>query len=90
MTEKIKLGISSCLLGNLVRFDGTHQLDLDSGALFVPVAGDVIKEFKPVLQKWYINRGQVKFLDAVPVECALHQKRIICQNSVSHSFYWKI
>jgi len=27
MTEKIKLGISSCLLGNLVRYDGGHKQD---------------------------------------------------------------
>jgi len=27
MEEKIKLGISSCLLGNKVRFDGGHKLD---------------------------------------------------------------
>jgi hypothetical protein len=27
MSEKIKLGISSCLLGENVRYDGGHQLD---------------------------------------------------------------
>ncbi len=27
MSDKIKLGISSCLLGNLVRYNGQHQLD---------------------------------------------------------------
>lgn len=27
MTEKIRIGISSCLLGEMVRFDGGHQLD---------------------------------------------------------------
>jgi uncharacterized protein YbgA (DUF1722 family)/uncharacterized protein YbbK (DUF523 family) len=27
MTERIKLGISSCLLGNSVRYDGGHKLD---------------------------------------------------------------
>jgi uncharacterized protein YbbK (DUF523 family) len=25
--EKIRLGISSCLLGEKVRFDGSHKLD---------------------------------------------------------------
>jgi uncharacterized protein YbbK (DUF523 family) len=28
MSEKIKIGISSCLLGNNVRYDGGHKLDL--------------------------------------------------------------
>lgn len=28
MPDKIKLGISSCLLGNNVRYDGGHKLDL--------------------------------------------------------------
>ncbi|MBW2520511.1 MAG: DUF523 domain-containing protein, partial [Deltaproteobacteria bacterium] len=27
MSEKIRLGISSCLLGEMVRYDGGHQLD---------------------------------------------------------------
>lgn len=27
MTEKVRLGISSCLLGNKVRYDGQHKLD---------------------------------------------------------------
>jgi uncharacterized protein YbbK (DUF523 family) len=27
-TERIRLGISSCLLGEKVRFDGGHKLDL--------------------------------------------------------------
>ncbi|MBI5062646.1 MAG: DUF523 domain-containing protein, partial [Desulfatitalea sp.] len=27
MTTTIKLGISSCLLGNNVRYDGGHKLD---------------------------------------------------------------
>ena len=27
MEERIKIGISSCLLGNPVRFDGGHKLD---------------------------------------------------------------
>src|SRR5512135_1936168 len=27
MDQKIKLGISSCLLGNKVRYDGGHKLD---------------------------------------------------------------
>jgi uncharacterized protein YbbK (DUF523 family) len=27
MTNKIKIGISSCLLGNIVRYDGGHKLD---------------------------------------------------------------
>lgn len=27
MTEKIRIGISSCLLGEMVRYDGGHQLD---------------------------------------------------------------
>jgi uncharacterized protein YbbK (DUF523 family) len=28
MTGKIKIGVSSCLLGNVVRYDGGHKLDL--------------------------------------------------------------
>jgi uncharacterized protein YbbK (DUF523 family) len=27
MSEKVKLGISGCLLGENVRYDGKHQLD---------------------------------------------------------------
>src|SRR5512137_2574118 len=27
MTDKIRIGISSCLLGEMVRYDGGHQLD---------------------------------------------------------------
>ena len=28
MSEKIKIGVSSCLLGNAVRYDGGHKLDI--------------------------------------------------------------
>ncbi len=47
MNEKIKLGISSCLLGNKVRYDGGHKLDhfltdtLGSYVTFVPVCPEV-------------------------------------------------
>jgi len=45
--EKIRLGISSCLLGEKVRFDGSHQLDrfltetLGSYVEYVPVCPEV-------------------------------------------------
>lgn len=47
MSEKIKIGISSCLLGNNVRYDGGHRLDLylrdDLGRIveWVPVCPEV-------------------------------------------------
>lgn len=47
MTDKIKLGISSCLLGNNVRYDGGHKLDrflrdtLGQFVTFVPVCPEV-------------------------------------------------
>ncbi|MDA8141140.1 MAG: DUF523 and DUF1722 domain-containing protein [Desulfobacteraceae bacterium] len=47
MTETIKLGISSCLLGNPVRYDGGHKLDLfirdtlGQYVTFVPVCPEV-------------------------------------------------
>ncbi|HET7319632.1 MAG TPA: DUF523 domain-containing protein [Nitrospirota bacterium] len=47
MSEKIKIGISSCLLGNNVRYDGGHKLDLslrdDLGLIveWVPVCPEV-------------------------------------------------
>jgi uncharacterized protein YbgA (DUF1722 family)/uncharacterized protein YbbK (DUF523 family) len=47
MTEPIKLGISSCLLGNPVRYDGGHKLDrfiketLGRYVQFVPVCPEV-------------------------------------------------
>jgi uncharacterized protein YbbK (DUF523 family) len=47
MTERIKLGISSCLLGNPVRFDGGHKLDrtlrdtMGSFVEWVPVCPEV-------------------------------------------------
>lgn len=45
--ENIKVGVSSCLLGNLVRFDGQHQLDhfikdtLSQWCDFIPVCPEV-------------------------------------------------
>jgi uncharacterized protein YbgA (DUF1722 family)/uncharacterized protein YbbK (DUF523 family) len=47
MAEKIKLGVSSCLLGNKVRYDGGHKLDhflrdtLGHFVDFVPVCPEV-------------------------------------------------
>ncbi|HEX9112883.1 MAG TPA: DUF523 domain-containing protein, partial [Nitrospirota bacterium] len=47
MSEKIKIGISSCLLGNNVRYDGGHKLDLslrdDLGRIveWVPICPEV-------------------------------------------------
>jgi uncharacterized protein YbgA (DUF1722 family)/uncharacterized protein YbbK (DUF523 family) len=47
MTEKIKLGISSCLLGENVRYDGSHKLDhyladtLGQYVQWVPVCPEV-------------------------------------------------
>ncbi len=47
MEDKIRLGVSSCLLGNLVRFDGGHQHDryitgtLGNYVDFVPVCPEV-------------------------------------------------
>lgn len=47
MSRKIKIGISSCLLGNNVRYDGGHKLDLslrdDLGRIveWVPVCPEV-------------------------------------------------
>jgi uncharacterized protein YbgA (DUF1722 family)/uncharacterized protein YbbK (DUF523 family) len=47
MEEKIKLGVSSCLLGNKVRFDGGHKLDpflvntLGQYVEYVPVCPEV-------------------------------------------------
>jgi uncharacterized protein YbgA (DUF1722 family)/uncharacterized protein YbbK (DUF523 family) len=47
MTDTIKLGISSCLLGNNVRYDGGHKLDrflrdtLGQYVTFVPVCPEV-------------------------------------------------
>jgi uncharacterized protein YbbK (DUF523 family) len=47
MPEKIKIGISSCLLGNHVRFDGGHKLDrfladtLGQYVEYVPVCPEV-------------------------------------------------
>jgi len=47
MMEKIKLGISSCLLGNHVRYDGGHKLDrfltdtLGKYVEYVPVCPEV-------------------------------------------------
>jgi uncharacterized protein YbbK (DUF523 family) len=51
MEEKIKLGISSCLLGNKVRFDGGHKFDpflvniLGQYAEYVPVCPEVESGF---------------------------------------------
>ena len=51
MEEKIKLGISSCLLGNKVRFDGGHKFDpflvntLGQFVEFVPVCPEVESGF---------------------------------------------
>ncbi|MEJ2519998.1 MAG: DUF523 domain-containing protein, partial [Desulfuromonadales bacterium] len=47
MTEKIRLGVSSCLLGEMVRYDGGHQLDrylrdtLGQYVDYVPVCPEV-------------------------------------------------
>ncbi len=47
MSEKIRLGISSCLLGEMVRYDGGHQLDrylrdtLGGHVDYVPVCPEV-------------------------------------------------
>lgn len=47
MSDKIRLGISSCLLGEMVRFDGGHQLDrflrdtLGEYVEYVPVCPEV-------------------------------------------------
>lgn len=47
MTEKIRIGISSCLLGEMVRYDGGHQLDrylrdtLGTWFEYVPVCPEV-------------------------------------------------
>ena len=47
MSEKIRIGISSCLLGNKVRYDGGHQLDhylrdtLGAWFEYVPVCPEV-------------------------------------------------
>ena len=47
LSEKIRIGISSCLLGNKVRFDGGHKLDYYIIAMFnqlvewVPVCPEV-------------------------------------------------
>jgi uncharacterized protein YbgA (DUF1722 family)/uncharacterized protein YbbK (DUF523 family) len=47
MTEKIRIGISSCLLGEMVRYDGGHQLDrylrdtLGNYFEYVPVCPEV-------------------------------------------------
>jgi uncharacterized protein YbgA (DUF1722 family)/uncharacterized protein YbbK (DUF523 family) len=47
MSDKIKLGISSCLMGNLVRYNGQHQLDrfltdqLGQHVAWVPVCPEV-------------------------------------------------
>ncbi|MHB8709324.1 MAG: YbgA family protein, partial [Desulfuromonadales bacterium] len=47
MSDKIRIGISSCLLGEMVRFDGGHQLDrylrdtLGSYFDYVPVCPEV-------------------------------------------------
>lgn len=47
MTEKIRIGISSCLLGEMVRYDGGHQLDrylrdiLGNWFEYVPVCPEV-------------------------------------------------
>ena len=47
MTDKIRLGVSSCLLGEMVRFDGGHQLDrylrdtLGQYVEYVPVCPEV-------------------------------------------------
>jgi uncharacterized protein YbbK (DUF523 family) len=47
MLKKIKLGISACLLGEKVRFDGGHKLDrfitetLGKFVEFVPVCPEV-------------------------------------------------
>ncbi|PLX90827.1 MAG: DUF1722 domain-containing protein [Desulfuromonas sp.] len=47
MSEKIRIGISSCLLGNMVRYDGGHQLDrylrdtLGAWFEYVPVCPEV-------------------------------------------------
>ena len=51
MEERIKLGISSCLLGNKVRFDGGHKLDsflvstLGQFVEYVPVCPEVESGF---------------------------------------------
>jgi uncharacterized protein YbgA (DUF1722 family)/uncharacterized protein YbbK (DUF523 family) len=51
MEEKIKLGISSCLLGNKVRYDGGHKLDpflvntLGQFVEYVPVCPEVESGF---------------------------------------------
>jgi uncharacterized protein YbgA (DUF1722 family)/uncharacterized protein YbbK (DUF523 family) len=51
MDEKIKLGISSCLLGNKVRYDGGHKLDpflvntLGQFVEYVPVCPEVESGF---------------------------------------------
>ena len=47
MSDKIRLGISSCLLGEMVRYDGGHQLDrymrdtLSTYVEWVPVCPEV-------------------------------------------------
>ena len=47
MEDKIKLGISSCLLGNKVRYDGQHKYDswlveeLGAYVEYVPVCPEV-------------------------------------------------
>lgn len=47
MSDKIRIGISSCLLGNMVRYDGGHQLDrylrdtLGAWFEYVPICPEV-------------------------------------------------
>ena len=64
MTEKIRIGISSCLLGNEVRYDGGHKRDryitdvLDTHVEFVPVCPEVEAGFGVPRETLRLDEGR--------------------------------
>jgi len=47
MEDKIRLGVSACLLGEKVRYDGGHKLDH-----FIADTLGAYVEFVPVCRRW--------------------------------------
>lgn len=90
MTEKIKLGISSCLLGNLVRFEGTHQLYLDTGAFLCRSRGMQSKSLNPVSKSGTLTGGRSNSPMQYRWSARFIKREFATPKSVTRSFYWKI
>lgn len=74
MTSQIKIGISSCLLGNHVRYDGGHKLDL-----FIRDTLGVFVEYVPVCPEAECGLGIPR--EAMRLEGDVENPRLVTVNT---------